>query len=83
MVRSNAKHNLYRRCSDRVSLAATRVRQQSRGRPHSLIGGAWEARPEPVQNINGKDIPGAPNGMLAEIKGSHASAKGAIAVDID
>jgi hypothetical protein len=41
------------------------------------------AGPEPVQNIDGKDIPGAPNGMLAEMKGNHASAKGAIAVDID
>ena len=28
------------------------------------------AGPEPVQNIDGQDIPGAPNGMLAEMQES-------------
>ena len=32
------------------------------------LGGAG---PEPVQNINGNDIPGAPNGRLAEMLESH------------
>ncbi len=34
------------------------------------------AGPEPVQNINGKDIPGVPNGRLAEMKVNRAGFDG-------